>query len=138
MPVSSDITEVKKHDKSGYQVCIDSAESWIVAINNAGPASDPDEVTFFGSHPNTDETFILVNGKACLAVAPPDEPERFTVFAMEQGACCNVKRNTWHTVLMAPGAKVAICENRAPASNRFQLSPEGQRRLASESKALLG
>lgn len=133
----NDIIQVKKHDQSGYQVCIDSAENWIVAINNAGPTSDPDEVDFFGSHPNTDETFILVTGKACIAVAPRDTPEKFMVLPMEQGECYNVKRNTWHSVLMSPGSKVAICENRAPKSNRYPLSAEGLRRLATEAKALL-
>ena len=137
MPAFSDIVQVKKHDQDGYQVCVDSVESWIVAISNASPASDPDEVSFFGSHPNTDETFIPIKGNVCLAAAPRDAPEQFTVIAMERGACYNVKRNTWHTVLMSPGSKVAICENRAPASERYQLSPEGQRRLSSEAKALL-
>ena len=137
MPTINDIVHVKKHDTPGYEVCIDSAESWVVAISNAGPASDPDVVNFFGRHSNTDETFILVQGKACLAVAPLDAPEQFTVLAMEQGACCNVRRNTWHTVLMSPGSKVAICENRAPASDRHQLSEEGLLRLVSEAKALL-
>lgn len=133
----STILHVQKNDRPGYEVCIDSAESWVVAVNNAGPASDPDEVTFFGRHDNTDETFILVTGKACIAVAPMDDPEGFSVLPMEPGACYNVKRNTWHTVLMAPGAKVAICENRNPASDRHQLSAEGLRRLASEAKNLL-
>ena len=102
-----DFVQVMKHDQSGYRVCIDSAESWIVAISNAGPASDPDEVKFFGSHPNTDETFIPVKGKACLAAAAREEPEQFIVIAMERGVCYNVKRNTWHTLLMSPGSQVA-------------------------------
>jgi len=133
----SKILTVKSHSQSGYDICIDSAESWIVAINNAGPSSDPDKVDFFGSHPNTDETFILVMGKACIAVAPYETPEEFTVTPMEQGACYNVHRKTWHSVLMAPGSRVAICENRNPSSERHQLSAEGVRRLSSLAKAML-
>ncbi len=137
MPAVSDILTVKKHDKGGYSICIDSAETWIVAVNNAGPASDPDEVTFLGSHPNTDETFVLVKGKACIAVAPYDTPEEFSIQAMEQGVCYNVHRKTWHTVLMAPGSSVVICENRNPASERHQLSAGGFQRLSSQAKSLL-
>lgn len=135
--MESDIITIRGSEESGYSVCIDSAESWIVAVNNAGPSSDPNAVTFLGSHPNTDETFILVCGKGCLAYAPHERPEDFSVVALEQGVCCNVRRNTWHAVLMRPGAKVAICENRNPAGERHNLSNEGKRRLAAEAGALL-
>ncbi|MHB9027675.1 MAG: hypothetical protein ACYC9O_02785 [Candidatus Latescibacterota bacterium] len=137
MPAVSEILTVKKHDLGGYDICIDSAETWIVAINNASPTSDPDEVNFFGSHSNTDETFILVAGKACIAVAPYETPEAFTMMPMEQGACYNVRRKTWHTVLMSPGSKVVICENRNPASERYVLSAGGLQRLSSRAKELL-
>jgi ureidoglycolate hydrolase len=133
----SEILTVKKHDQGGYAICIDSAESWIVAINNASPASAPEEVTFFGSHSNTDETFILVTGKACIAVAPYETPEEFTMMPMDQGVCYNVRRKTWHTVLMTPGSKVAICENRNPASERYTLSAEDLQRLSSQAKTML-
>jgi ureidoglycolate hydrolase len=133
----SDSITVRGREESGYGVCIDSAESWIVAVNNAGPSSDPNGATFLGSHPNTDETFILVRGKGCLTYAPHELPEDFTVILMAQGVCYNVRRNTWHAVLMAPGAKVAICENRNPEGERHDLSDEGRKRLAREAGALL-
>jgi ureidoglycolate hydrolase len=133
----SDCIIIRGREESGYGVCIDSAESWIVAINNAGPSSHPNAVTFLGSHPNTDETFILVCGKGCLACAPHERPEEFTVIPMEQGVCYNVRRNTWHAVLMAPGGKAAICENRNPAAERHDLSDEGRKRLAREAGGLL-
>lgn len=134
----SEIMTIKGRTESGYGICIDSAESWIVAVNNAGPDSDPKNITFFGAHPNTDETFILVAGKACIAVAPQDVPEEFTVTEMELGACCNVRRNTWHTLMMAPGTKVAICENRNPESGRYDLTEEDRARLVREVSVLLG
>ena len=108
--MAEEILTVKGRDQAGYGICIDSAESWIVAVNNASPASDPKEVTFWGSHPNTDETFILIKGKACIATAPYEKPEDFTIITMEQGVCNNVHRKTWHSVLMAPESKVAIVE----------------------------
>ena len=132
-----DSITVRGREESGYGICIDSAESWIVAINNAGQSSNPNAVTFLGSHPNTDETFILVRGKGCLAYAPHERPEEFEVILMEQGVCYNVRRNTWHAVLMAPGAKTAICENRNPAGERHDLSDVGRKRLAKEAGDLL-
>ena len=135
--MQSDSIVISGREENGYGVCIDSAEGWIVAINNAGPASDPAAAEFLGSHPNTDETFILVRGHACLAWAPRDRPEEFTVIPMEQGVCCNVRRNTWHAVFMARGAKVAICENRNPEGRRHDLSEAGKRRLAKEAGELL-
>ena len=134
----SEIITIQTRSEPGYGICIDSAESWIVAVNNAGPDSEPKNITFFGAHPNTDETFVLVTGKGCIATAHNDDPGGFTVIPMEQGVCYNVRRNTWHTVMMAPGAKVVICENRNPASDRHDLSEEERGRLISEAKALLG
>ncbi|MFA6471529.1 MAG: hypothetical protein WCU00_05745 [Candidatus Latescibacterota bacterium] len=131
------IVTVKGRDQEGYGICIDSAESWIVAVNNAGPASDPQEVLFFGSHPNTDETFILIMGKACIAAAPYAEPENFTFFPLEQGVCINIHRKTWHSVLMTPGAKVAIIENRNPESEIFHLGGDTRIRFAREAEKLL-
>ena len=133
----SDILEIKGRDETGYGICIDSAESWIVAVNNAGPDSDPENVTFLGAHPNTDETFVLITGKACIATAPQDQPEQFEIIAMEQGVCYNVRRNTWHTVMMAKGGKVAICENRSPIGDRHNLSNEAKSRLEREALKLL-
>jgi hypothetical protein len=135
--MQSDPIVVSGREESGYGVCIDSAERWIVAINNSGPLSDPNAAEFLGCHPDTDETFILVRGKSCLAWAPHDRPEDFTVLPMEQGVCCNVRRNTWHAVFMAMGAKVAICENRGPSTERHKLDDEGRKRLAAEAKRFL-
>jgi len=135
--MQSDILTIKGRDESGYGICIDSAESWIVAVNNAGPASAPASIEFLGSHPNTDETFVLVSGKGCMAYAPHDMPEDFTVIPMEPGTCYNVRRNTWHSVMMASGAKVVICENRNPLGDRHDLSPAARARLVEEAGRLL-
>lgn len=136
----SDLSKILASGKNvlpGYAVCIDSAESWIVAVNNAGPASDPEQVTFLGSHPDTDETFILVAGTACLAAAPYETPEEFTIVPLERGACCNVRRKTWHSVLMSPGSTVAICENRDPGSERHELGAAALARLREQAKTAL-
>jgi len=131
------IIDIAGRTEPGYGICIDSQESWIVAVNNAGPDSDPANATFFGAHPATDETFILVKGKGAIAVAPHETPEDFTVVGLEQGVCVNVKRNTWHVVLMAPEATVAICENRNPTSVRYTLSDDERRRLVAEAAPFL-
>ncbi|MCE5252395.1 hypothetical protein LLG96_19515 [bacterium] len=135
--MSSDILTIKGRSETGYGICIDSAESWIVAINNGGPDSDPSNIAFFGAHPNTDETFILVTGKACIATAPHDNPAGFSVIPMETGVCYNVRRRTWHSVMMLPGSKVAICENRDPVGDRHTLGTEDRARLVKEAMAIL-
>jgi ureidoglycolate hydrolase len=135
--MANDIMTITGRTDPGYGICVDSAESWIVAVNNAGPDSTQENITFFGAHPNTDEVFILVTGKACIAVAPHDSPEEFSVTGMEQGIFYNVRRNTWHTVMMAQGGKVAICENRNPESGRHDLSDEARERLVGEANKLL-
>ncbi len=128
---------IRGYDKAGYGICVNSAESWVVAINNAGPNSNPKQVKSLGAHPNTDETFILVKGSACIVTAPQNEPENFSVISMEHGVCYNVHRNTWHTVFMSPGAKVAICENRNPSTEQHILSEEARSRLEHEAMEIL-
>ena len=135
--MNTDCVTIRGREESGYGVCIDSAEGWVVAVNNAGPASDPKEFIHFGRHPNTDETFVLVRGKGCIACAPADKPEDFTVIPLEQGTCYNIRRYVWHVILMAPGAKVIICENRNPGSEHHDLSPEARARLTAEAGAAL-
>ncbi len=135
--MQSDILTIGGREEAGYGICIDSAESWIIAINNAGPASGPESVEFLGSHPNTDETFVLVRGKGCMAYAAHDHPENFTVIPMEQGICYNVRRNTWHSVMMSPGGKVIICENRDPRGERHDLTASARARLVAEAAPLL-
>lgn len=133
----AEIITIRGRDEAGYGVCIDSAESWVVAVNNAGQESAPENAAFFGAHPDTDETFVLAMGRACIAAAPHQTPENFTVLPMEQGVCYNVRRSTWHTVLMSPGAKVVICENRNPGSERYDLSGEEKNQLMGEAERLL-
>jgi hypothetical protein len=135
--MTSEILTVRGRTEPGYGICINSVEGWIVAINNGGPDSYPENITFFGAHPNTDETFILITGKACIATAPHDAPEEFSVQPMEQGVCYNIHRDTWHSVMMLPGGKVAICENRNPVGEFHTLSPEARARLQREAKAIL-
>jgi hypothetical protein len=131
------ILTVKGNDQEGYGICIDSEENWIVAVNNASPASAYTEISFFGSHANTDETFILIRGKACIVTSPYDDPENFSIIPMEQGVCYNVHRKTWHSVLMTPGSKTAIVENRNPETGKYHLSGEVRTRLSREAEKLL-
>ena len=65
-------------------------------------------------HTETDEMFILSQGRAILFLAGDgDEPgDRLEAAALEQGRVYRVRRNVWHTQVMTPEAKLFLVENR--------------------------
>ena len=58
-------------------------------------------------HMETDEVFVLLEGKATLYIGLEKEP-----FEMEPFKMYNVKQAVWHAIVVSEDAKVLIVENR--------------------------
>ena len=58
-------------------------------------------------HMETDEVFVLLEGKATLYIGLEKEP-----FEMEAFKMYNVKQAVWHAIVVSEDAKVLIVENR--------------------------
>lgn len=89
----------------GYQpqmVC----DGWRVAYLNAAPRFTPEGMTRLERHMETDEVFVLLSGEATLYIGRPAEQVK-----MVQGAFYNVRRATWHGIIVSPDARVLIVEN---------------------------
>ena len=57
-------------------------------------------------HMETDEVFVLLEGKATLYIGLEKEP-----FEMEPFKMYNVKQAVWHAIVVSEDAKVLIVEN---------------------------
>ena len=107
-------------------------EGWEVLILNYLPRLAPRAVMDMQRHTETDEMFILSQGRAILFLAGDgDEPgDRLEAAALEQGRVYRVRRNVWHTQVMTPEAKLSavtvlpvsisrcVCESMKPGKSR--------------------
>jgi ureidoglycolate hydrolase len=113
----------------GYRPQVDFG-AWRVASLRLSPELAPERIEAVERHTETDEVFVLLQGKAVMVIAgdggPAHELESITIQA---GKLYNVKRNTWHTILLGHSALVLVVENRdtTAENTEFSLIPEDQR-----------
>lgn len=100
--------EVKDNPKkgSGFDT-VHTFEGWKVAFITC--AEQYGELKIVKRHTQTDETFVLVKGKATLFTADGDEPLQTT--ALEKEKLYVVKRNTWHHLQVSEDALLVVVEN---------------------------
>ncbi|MCC5845296.1 MAG: hypothetical protein JJU05_13695 [Verrucomicrobia bacterium] len=60
-------------------------------------------------HPDSEECFAPLFGKAFIVVAEPDRPEILRCFRLDEPVC--VRRNVWHEVISSEPARIFIAEN---------------------------
>ena len=84
-----------------WQVAVET-DRWKVAY--LGYCERFGSLTGMERHMETDETFVLLRGKAELYVED-------AVFPMEQGVVYNVKKGEWHHIVVSPDAAVLVMEN---------------------------
>ena len=102
--------EIQGHNGPGYKPLIESGGDWMAAVMNGTPASwsVPGVIE---QHPNTDELFVLVSGRAYMVVAGNGEkPGRISQHEMQLNVLYNVKAGTWHVNPMTPDARFVIIE----------------------------
>ena len=73
---------------------------------NFGAPFDRNRYTYLERHHLTDAVFVLLAGSASLVIGLEKAETH-----MEQGKLYNVKKGTWHALLMSEDAKVVIVEN---------------------------
>ena len=111
-------------------------KGWQVAQLNYMPQQGFQAITRVECHQQTDEVFILLNGKAILIVGKPAEKGfDFQYWLMQPGITYNIPMDTWHNIAMDKDAQVMIVE----ASNTHlmdvayrDLNPEEKTRVLIE------
>ena len=110
--------EILGYTGEGYRPLVDF-ESWRVAFlrRNERFAS----LTGRERHLETDEVFVLLQGKATLVVGEEMEEHK-----MEKFKIYNVRRGVWHGIVYSKDARVLIVENHNTSdenSEKYFLNP---------------
>jgi len=140
-PIPESLIEICEHDAPDYKPLIDY-QSWRVALMNYTSDLTPDKINRMQKHTETDEVFVLLQGRCILFLGEGAE----TVIAvqavdMEPNKLYNVKRGVWHSHTFSEEAKVLIVENRdtTDVNSPFaDLSAEQQRQVVELTKELWG
>ena len=110
--MDEDLLEIRRYDGEGYQPLIDF-NSWRVAILRWMPGMQPENTDRMERHTQTDEVFVLLEGKATLILGG-NSPDMMAIHPhkMENGILYNVKQNVWHSVVLSRDATILIVEER--------------------------
>jgi len=106
------LLEIRDYDGDGYQPLIDYG-TWRVAFLRYLDALHPDRIDSMERHTETDEVFVLLNGRGMLIMGGNQaQVGEIHSQLMECGKVYNVKRSAWHTILLSRDATVLLVENR--------------------------
>ena len=97
--------DILEHSGTEYRRLVNNAK-WTLASLNWAPRFDESNVCELERHNLTDETFVLLNGKATLLVG--EKAERVE---MEPLKYYNVRAGIWHHIIVSEDARVLIAEN---------------------------
>lgn len=119
--------EVTEYSGEGYRILVEFGD-WRVAILRFIDELYPENVTMLERHCETDEVFVLLNGRGTLLLAG-DQPVPGDILSRDMAfnKIYNVRCNVWHGVLLSSDATVLIVENRDTGdinSQRYSLSLE--------------
>jgi ureidoglycolate hydrolase len=103
-----DVLEAKAR---GYRPLVDFA-TWRVAVLGFEDDLRPDRIRTMERHTETDEVFLLVTGQAVLLLAGNrSRPDGIEPVVMDSATVYNVRRGTWHGILVSRDAAVLLVEN---------------------------
>ncbi len=112
MPIPESLLEVKTYKGQGYSPVVDYG-AWRVAVLNYSDELRPQHLTKMQRHNETDEVFVLLQGRCILFIGQGDnrihsiDAVDMTAFTMY-----NVKKGVWHTHTLSKDAMVLIVENK--------------------------
>lgn len=105
------LLRVTRHDDAGIGGTVEGREYTILLLNYL-PRLSAHTITDMQRHLETDESFILLQGKAVLfAAAGEEKPGELQSYILEPGVIYTVPKNIWHTQAMTEDAKILLVEN---------------------------
>lgn len=109
--MEDELMVIREYQGEGYRPLIDFG-SWRVAILRWEPGSRAEEIQSMERHTQTDEVFVLLEGRATLVIGGNQGiVDEIQAKVMASGKLYNVKQNTWHTALLSRDASILIVEN---------------------------
>ena len=130
--MNPELLSVHEYAGQGYLPLIDFGE-WRVAILRFDTGLLPENIRNMQRHNETDEVFVLLEGRCILFIGEGDESiDTIHAVDMEPLKLYNVRQSTWHNHTLSEDASVLIIENRDTSldnSPRISISPEQQKQL---------
>ena len=123
-----ELIKIHHWDGEGYQPCV-SYGDWLVALMNWEQGFKITDIGPIERHNETDEVFVLLEGKSVLFVIYNHQVEAID---MQHGIIYNVPKSTWHNVLGTENAKWLIVES----ANTDESNSEYRRMTNDEIKSL--
>jgi len=105
--IDSGQLETHKWDGQGFKPLVTYGE-WLVALMNWEQRFDLNEIGKVERHNETDEVFVLIEGRSILFVI---EGNKIRSVDMEPAVIYNVAAGTWHNVVGTKETKWLIVEN---------------------------
>ena len=113
--MNENLLEMHEYLGEGYKPLIDF-NCWRVAVLRYLDELQPDKISYFERHNETDEVFILLQGQAVLFMGKGDATvEEILPHVMQNGVLYNVKRRAWHSAVLSRDATILLVENRDTA-----------------------
>lgn len=125
----NNLLSVTSYDGAGIGGTVEGREYTILLLNYL-PRLSPDKIADMQRHLETDESFILLQGKAVLFAAAGEEvPGELEAYVLQPGVIYTVPKNIWHTQAMTKDAKILLVENSGTVAENSPRCPitEAQR-----------
>lgn len=139
MHVPEKILEVKQHLGDGYQPLVDYGE-WRVAILRFEPGLKSENIDNLQRHDETDEVFVLLQGRCVLFLASGDQTiDELYPIELESNKLYNVRKASWHNHVLSEDAVVLVVENMDTTydnSPRVKITDELKEQIQSYCKSI--
>jgi ureidoglycolate hydrolase len=111
MSIDSKLLTISHYSGPGYAPQIDF-ETWRIAILNYCEAVRPENIKSMQRHDQSDEVFVLLQGRCMLIIGVGDGPADKLYFEeLQPLKLYNVKRGVWHNHVLSQDGSVLIVEN---------------------------
>ena len=130
--MNSERLNILEFTGEGYQPLVDF-DSWRVAFLRFIDEIIPENIQRLERHVETDEVFVLLEGKAILFIGEgEDKIEALLDVEMKPGTLYNVRKNAWHCCVLSRDATILLVENKDTGKQNtdyLTLEPSQRERL---------
>ncbi|HNW95414.1 MAG TPA: hypothetical protein PKL60_04420 [Anaerolineaceae bacterium] len=120
--MENELLQVSTYHGEGYKPLIDF-NCWRVALLRYCDDMDPSVMAALERHLETDEVFVLLEGKAALFLTGGEGSGGLSVEMMRPGLLYNVRRGAWHNAVMSRDAAILLVENRDTGRENSESCP---------------
>jgi hypothetical protein len=112
MASTDNLIEVAQYSGEGYQPLIEYGAWRVAVLRYSSEADEPELVSKMQRHNETDEVFVLIQGKCILFLGEGEETiTKIIPVDMEPLKFYSIKQSVWHAHIVSKDAAVVIVEN---------------------------